>query len=159
MRFKFCLLVGFKLLLLLLFMAFGKGVAAQVEEATNSTSSPWLRGRRSPRRHGCWYQPWICYERLQPFERRMCCRNRCVDAGADVNNCGLCARSGGGAAMACASTPWQTHCSAAAAPTGASLATVPGTACVTMPRPCRHSHLCRRFVARTHRTTVKHRRP
>ncbi|CAD5185039.1 unnamed protein product [Musa acuminata subsp. malaccensis] len=89
MRFKLYLLVGFKLLLLL-FMAFGKGVAAQVEEATNSTSSPWLRGRRSLRRHGCWYQPWICLERLRPFERRMCCRNRCVDTGADANNCGLC---------------------------------------------------------------------
>ncbi|XAR67439.1 hypothetical protein NMG60_11002203 [Bertholletia excelsa] len=66
--------------------------------SARQATSPWLRrvvgtagGGADPREPGCWKRPWICSQReLPPWSRRMCCRNRCVDAASDVNNCGLC---------------------------------------------------------------------
>lgn len=51
---------------------------------------------------GCWNRPWICDQvessssslslsnGERQRERRMCCRNRCVEVSSDENNCGVC---------------------------------------------------------------------
>ncbi|XP_047342765.1 stigma-specific STIG1-like protein 2 [Impatiens glandulifera] len=65
-----------------------------------SLGSPWLRMTvnnpnektgKNPREPGCKNRPWICRKsEYPPWERRFCCKNRCVDVSSDVNNCGAC---------------------------------------------------------------------
>lgn len=99
-------LILFFVVLLLTSLSFSNSKLQEIEfrqqnntENHNTTISPFLtklKGAQNRQRrarlqeHDCWLKPWICRKQLKPFEPMFCCRNRCVNAGLDPDNCGFC---------------------------------------------------------------------
>ncbi|KAI4306128.1 hypothetical protein L6164_029435 [Bauhinia variegata] len=72
--------------IVLLLLVIPEGNSTPEEVSQNGTS---LSPISQPSQIGCMTRPWICGGGELP-PRSLCCGDRCVDVGSDINNCGLC---------------------------------------------------------------------